>query len=178
MKTSKYLILGGGMVAGYAAKQFVENGLKPGELTIVSADGSIPYERPPLSKGFLAGKDSEESIFISADEFYRKHEIEIKLDCQVDGVDPAAEERASAFGRGDRIRKARRGDRGSSKDVGHSWSRSRRRLLFAHPRGLETHSREGREREAGSCNWRWIHCDGSGVGTRAEGDRDNDGSAR
>jgi NADPH-dependent 2,4-dienoyl-CoA reductase/sulfur reductase-like enzyme len=89
MKTSKYLILGGGMVAGYAAKQFVENGLKPGELTIVSADRSIPYERPPLSKGFLAGKDSEESIFISADDFYRKHGIEIKLDCEADGVDPA-----------------------------------------------------------------------------------------
>ena len=58
MKTSKYLILGGGMVAGYAAKQFVETGLRPRELTIVSADSSIPYERPPLSKGFLAGKDT------------------------------------------------------------------------------------------------------------------------
>jgi 3-phenylpropionate/trans-cinnamate dioxygenase ferredoxin reductase component len=59
MKSSKYLILGGGMVAGYAAKQLVEIGLKPNELTIVSADSSIPYERPPLSKGFLAGKDVE-----------------------------------------------------------------------------------------------------------------------
>ena len=45
MKTSKYLILGGGMVAGYAAKQVVESGLKAGELHIVSADSSIPYER-------------------------------------------------------------------------------------------------------------------------------------
>ena len=90
MKTSKYLILGGGMVAGYAAKQLVESGLKPGELTIVSADSSIPYERPPLSKGFLAGKDPEASIFISADDFYRKHEIEIKLNCVVNSVDPAA----------------------------------------------------------------------------------------
>ena len=52
MKTSKYLILGGGMVAGYAAKQFVESGLKPRELHIVSADSSIPYERPPSLKGF------------------------------------------------------------------------------------------------------------------------------
>ena len=88
MKTSKYLILGGGMVAGYAAKQLVESGLKPGELTIVSADSSIPYERPPLSKGFLAGKDTEASIFISADDFYRKHEIEVQLNCVADGVDP------------------------------------------------------------------------------------------
>ena len=88
MKPSKYLILGGGMVAGYAAKQLVESGLKPGELHIVSADSSIPYERPHLSKGFLAGKDPEASIFISADDFYRKHEIEVQLDSVVDSVDP------------------------------------------------------------------------------------------
>jgi len=35
MNESKFLILGGGMVAGYAAKQLVELGLQPGELAIV-----------------------------------------------------------------------------------------------------------------------------------------------
>ncbi len=89
MRTSKYLLLGGGMVAGYAAKQLVENGLKAGELTIVSADGANPYERPPLSKGFLAGKDSEASIFINTDDFYQSHGIMIQLGRVVDGVDPA-----------------------------------------------------------------------------------------
>ena len=38
--SAKYVILGGGMVAGYAAKQLVEGGLKPGELTILSADNA------------------------------------------------------------------------------------------------------------------------------------------
>jgi NADPH-dependent 2,4-dienoyl-CoA reductase/sulfur reductase-like enzyme len=89
MKSSKYLILGGGMVAGYAAKQLVESGLKPNELTIVSADSSIPYERPPLSKSFLAGKDSEAGILISADDFYRGHGIEMMLNSEADEVDPA-----------------------------------------------------------------------------------------
>lgn len=90
MKTTQYLMLGGGMVAGYAAKQLVESGLKPGQLTILSADSSIPYERPPLSKGFLAGKDTEASIFISPEDFYRGHEIELKLGSEVAGVDPAS----------------------------------------------------------------------------------------
>src|SRR5262245_41496322 len=89
VKSSKYLILGGGSIAGYAAKQLVVGCLKAGELTILSADSSIPYERPPLSKGFLAGKDTEASIFISAGDFYREHEIEVRLDCVVDRVDPA-----------------------------------------------------------------------------------------
>ena len=70
MKTSKFVILGGGMVAGYAAKQLAELGLNAGDLTIVSAEQSIPYERPPLSKGFLAGRDSEESIRIVPNDFY------------------------------------------------------------------------------------------------------------
>src|SRR5436190_19162285 len=87
MNQSKFAILGGGMVAGYAAKELVERGLKPGELTIVSADTSLPYERPPLSKGFLAGKDTEASIRINPEGFYPEHEIEARLRCEVDGID-------------------------------------------------------------------------------------------
>src|SRR6202171_618224 len=87
VKSSKYVIAGGGMVAGYAAKELVERGLKPGELTIFSADSSIPYERPPLSKGFLAGKDTEESIRLNPADFYREHGIDVRLQCQVEGLD-------------------------------------------------------------------------------------------
>ena len=87
MSTSRFAILGGGMVAGYAAKQFVEMGLKPGELTIVSADNFVPYERPPLSKSFLAGKDNEDAIQISSSDFYKRHGIELKLQSEVTAVD-------------------------------------------------------------------------------------------
>jgi NADPH-dependent 2,4-dienoyl-CoA reductase/sulfur reductase-like enzyme len=75
------------MVAGYAAKQMIEAGLKPGELAILSADSSLPYERPPLSKGFLSGKDNEESIRINSTDFYREHGIKVELGCEVVAVD-------------------------------------------------------------------------------------------
>jgi NADPH-dependent 2,4-dienoyl-CoA reductase/sulfur reductase-like enzyme len=88
MQESRFVILGGGMVAGYAAKQLVELGLKPGELTILSSEDSVPYERPPLSKGFLAGKDSEESIRINPKDFYHQHGIEVKLACEISAVEP------------------------------------------------------------------------------------------
>jgi NADPH-dependent 2,4-dienoyl-CoA reductase/sulfur reductase-like enzyme len=87
MDEAKFVILGGGMVAGYAAKQWVDLGLKAGELAILSADTTIPYERPPLSKGFLAGKDTEENIRINAEEFYRQHGIEVRLGCAVSGLE-------------------------------------------------------------------------------------------
>jgi NADPH-dependent 2,4-dienoyl-CoA reductase/sulfur reductase-like enzyme len=88
MDGSKFVILGGGMVAGYAAKQLVELGLKSGDLAIVSADNSVPYERPPLSKGFLAGKDSEESVRINPARFYADHGIALRLRCVVSAVNP------------------------------------------------------------------------------------------
>ena len=87
MNELQTVILGGGMVAGYAAKQLVELGLRSGELAILSADNSVPYERPPLSKGFLAGRDSEESVRINPEDFYRKHGIELRLECEVSAVD-------------------------------------------------------------------------------------------
>src|SRR5688572_22720090 len=87
MPPYQYAILGGGMVAGYAAKALVKRGLRPGELGIISADSAPPYERPPLSKGFLAGKQTEASLFISDDAFYRDHGIELRLSTVVDRVD-------------------------------------------------------------------------------------------
>ena len=76
------------MVAGYAAKQLVEFGLKPGELTILSADNAVPYERPPLSKGFLAGRDTEVGIRINPEDFYREHGIDVRLQTEVTGLAP------------------------------------------------------------------------------------------
>jgi NADPH-dependent 2,4-dienoyl-CoA reductase/sulfur reductase-like enzyme len=81
------IILGGGMVAGYAAKEAVEGGIKAGQLTIVSADEALPYERPPLSKSFLAGKDNEQSVLINDEAFYREHGIDVRLKTPVGSID-------------------------------------------------------------------------------------------
>jgi NADPH-dependent 2,4-dienoyl-CoA reductase/sulfur reductase-like enzyme len=87
MNKSKYLILGGGMVAGYAAKELAEHGLKPGELAVLSADTSLPYERPPLSKSFLAGKEVEANLRINPESFYQEKEIAVRLGCEIRAVD-------------------------------------------------------------------------------------------
>ncbi|XP_008801233.2 monodehydroascorbate reductase 3, cytosolic [Phoenix dactylifera] len=52
-KHFKYVILGGGVAAGYAAREFAKQGVKPGELAIISKEAVAPYERPALSKGYL-----------------------------------------------------------------------------------------------------------------------------
>jgi NADPH-dependent 2,4-dienoyl-CoA reductase/sulfur reductase-like enzyme len=75
------------MVAGYCAKHFVDNGGKPGEFAILSADHALPYERPPLSKSFLAGKDTEDAVLISSADFYATNGIEVKLNTRVSSID-------------------------------------------------------------------------------------------
>jgi NAD(P)H-nitrite reductase large subunit len=87
MRSFPIVILGGGVVAGYAAKEFVAQGGKKGELAIVTAEGALPYERPPLSKGFLAGKEQAHDIEISDAAFYRQHGITVCRNCSVGKVD-------------------------------------------------------------------------------------------
>ncbi|GFY97809.1 monodehydroascorbate reductase 1 [Actinidia rufa] len=52
-KSFKYVILGGGVAAGYAAREFANQGVKFGELAIISKEAVAPYERPALSKAYL-----------------------------------------------------------------------------------------------------------------------------
>jgi len=87
MTSSKYIVLGGGMAAGYAAKELASRGLGSGELLILSADDALPYERPPLSKSFLSGKENEARILINSPEWYRQQEIDVKLQTVIESAD-------------------------------------------------------------------------------------------
>jgi NADPH-dependent 2,4-dienoyl-CoA reductase/sulfur reductase-like enzyme len=82
----QYVILGGGVGAGYAAQEFAEQGIEPGQLAIVSADDTLPYDRPALSKGYLAGKKTAEDILINDPAFYDQHGIQVFLSTRVTGV--------------------------------------------------------------------------------------------
>jgi NADPH-dependent 2,4-dienoyl-CoA reductase/sulfur reductase-like enzyme len=87
MKSFPIVILGGGVVAGYAAKEFAAQSGKKGELAIVTAENALPYERPPLSKAFLAGKEEARDIQISDAAFYREHGIAVYRNFPVGKVD-------------------------------------------------------------------------------------------
>lgn len=87
MSTYKYVILGGGLVAGYAAQEFAAHDVPAGEICIVSAEKTLPYERPPLSKDFLAGDESVEDILINEPDFYDENGIAVKLKTAITDVD-------------------------------------------------------------------------------------------
>lgn len=52
-KMTKIVVLGGGNAAGYAAREFVASGGEKGQLTIITDEPVVAYERPALSKGYL-----------------------------------------------------------------------------------------------------------------------------
>jgi NADPH-dependent 2,4-dienoyl-CoA reductase/sulfur reductase-like enzyme/nitrite reductase/ring-hydroxylating ferredoxin subunit len=85
------MIVGGG-AAGNAAAEMLRRQGYAGALTMISADDSGPCDRPALSKGFLAGAAPEDWIFLRAPDFYKEHDIELKLNAPVVGIDASARE--------------------------------------------------------------------------------------
>lgn len=101
MQSYRYVILGGSVVAGYAAKEFAAGQLGKEELCIVSAEDRLPYDRPPLSKNVLQGDMEPDDATINDRKFYDKHGIELKLGETVTQVD--LESRALQTEGGERI---------------------------------------------------------------------------
>ncbi|HSV41136.1 MAG TPA: FAD-dependent oxidoreductase, partial [Nocardioidaceae bacterium] len=56
------VIVGGGLAGGTAATELRESGYD-GRLVLFAGEPHLPYERPPLSNGFLLGKDPIEEVF-------------------------------------------------------------------------------------------------------------------
>lgn len=84
MVAYRYVVVGGGVAAGYALREFTKRGVAAGDVALVSADSSLPYDRPALSKGFLLGKKDEQAILIDNEAFYREHGIAVRLNTTVE----------------------------------------------------------------------------------------------
>lgn len=82
------IILGGG-AAGNAAAEMLRREGYVGRITMLSADESEPCDRPNLSKGYLAGTTPEEFNLLRSPEFYREHDIDLKLGARATTIDTA-----------------------------------------------------------------------------------------
>ncbi len=61
-----------------------------GDILVITEEASLPYQRPPLSKGLLANKQTLEQIAIRPAAFYEKHQIVLRLDTKVVSIDKNA----------------------------------------------------------------------------------------
>jgi 3-phenylpropionate/trans-cinnamate dioxygenase ferredoxin reductase component len=82
-----FVIVGGGLTAAKAVEQLRESGYD-GDLVVFAREPHLPYERPPLSKGYLLGNDERDSVFVHDAGWYAEHDVDLRLGVSVDAVDP------------------------------------------------------------------------------------------
>ena len=80
------VIVGGGLAGAKTAEALREQGYA-GPLTLLAAEDELPYERPPLSKGYLAGKDGFEKAIVHPEEWYAEHDVDLRCGAEVAAVD-------------------------------------------------------------------------------------------
>ncbi len=86
--TDTHTIIVGGGGAGFMTAHQLRNTGYGGKITLISADDKAPYNRPLLSKAFLAGNMPEEKLLLGGADWASKNNIELRLNQTVSEVLP------------------------------------------------------------------------------------------
>src|SRR5207247_1953181 len=82
-----YLIVGASLAGAKAAETLRSEGFG-GPVVMLGAEAEHPYERPPLSKGYLLGKEDRSVIYVHEEGWYADHDVDLRLGVTVTSVDP------------------------------------------------------------------------------------------
>ncbi|MDF3382045.1 MULTISPECIES: NAD(P)/FAD-dependent oxidoreductase [Sulfitobacter] len=83
------VVIGAGQ-AGASCVAKLRSGGFEGKITLIGGEPCPPYQRPPLSKGYLLGEMSQERLLLRPEAFYADQGITLKTDCRVTAIDPEA----------------------------------------------------------------------------------------
>ncbi|MGW3625651.1 NAD(P)/FAD-dependent oxidoreductase [Streptomyces sp. NPDC000880] len=81
-----FVIVGGGLAGAKAAETLRAEGFT-GRVILIGDERDHPYERPPLSKGYLSGKEERDSVFVHEPAWYARANVELHLGQTVVAVD-------------------------------------------------------------------------------------------
>ena len=81
-----FAIVGASLAGAKAAEALREQGFD-GEVVLFGAETHLPYERPPLSKGYLKGSEGRDSFVVHPREWYDEQRVELRLATEVTGLD-------------------------------------------------------------------------------------------
>lgn len=84
-----FVIIGGAHAGGRAAATLRTEGFK-GQIVVVGNESHRPYNRPPLSKGYLQGTEGLDAVYLEPADFYKQHNIELRSETEATAIDPAA----------------------------------------------------------------------------------------
>ena len=86
---TEFLIVGGGLAAGYCASELRKAGAEGGIL-LATREDEPPYERPPLSKEYLRGEAGREDAHVNPADWYEENGIDLRTRTNVMSLDPEA----------------------------------------------------------------------------------------
>lgn len=86
MRSTTYLLIGGGLASGQAVKQLRDHDPQA-PITLVGEEPYVPYDRPPLSKEFLRGEKPQAELFFDPESYFREQRIELVLGVAVQELD-------------------------------------------------------------------------------------------
>ncbi|MCH8684702.1 NAD(P)/FAD-dependent oxidoreductase [Pedomonas mirosovicensis] len=95
------LIVGAGHAAAMVAVGLRQKGFG-GSILMVGEEAALPYERPPLSKAYLAGKLEPHRLFLRKAEFWQERAVEVRTQTTITRLDPSA--RTATLSTGEAIR--------------------------------------------------------------------------
>src|SRR5207247_6450193 len=93
------VVIGGAGAAGGAAAEMLRREGYDGAVQLIGADEFLPYDRPNLSKDYLAGNASEEWIPLRSPDFYREQKIDTLTSTVVESIDPKTKQVTLSDGR-------------------------------------------------------------------------------
>ena len=92
-----FLIVGAGLAGATAAESLREEGFD-GRIVLIGEETERPYERPPLSKGYLLGTAERDTIYVHPESWYAEHDVDLRLGTTVAGIDPTGHQATLADG--------------------------------------------------------------------------------
>jgi NADPH-dependent 2,4-dienoyl-CoA reductase/sulfur reductase-like enzyme len=83
-----FVIVGASLAGAKAAETLREEGFD-GEIVLLGTEPDLPYERPPLSKGYLLGNDERDSFIVHPGDWYAEQAVDLRMGVTVTRIDRA-----------------------------------------------------------------------------------------
>ncbi len=84
--TGRLIIVGAGQ-AGFALAAKLRNLKDTRPITLIGAEETLPYQRPPLSKKYLMGEMSFERLLFRPEQWFKDNDVEVHLSSWVEKID-------------------------------------------------------------------------------------------
>ena len=92
MASDPVLVIVGASLAGAKAAEALRLADFGGRITLIGDELHRPYERPPLSKGFLQGSADRDTVFVHPPQWYAEHEVDLRLGTEAIALDRSGRE--------------------------------------------------------------------------------------